>query len=490
MARILQIQARRGTAATWTSANPVLAAGEPGYETDTNRVKLGDGTTAWTSLPYLNAQRDTPALMPGTALHRWDPKLYAYNVGTNMRTARSAMKKLRAGTRDMNILFLTDSTGTSYDGTGYNWDKGVVRTCGKVLARLMDVNFMGGFQSVSFAQSGTLNQTTDNLQISGTWNFYYNMAFCNGTGFWKWTSRDNCTEIEFLYDKRSTNNFTYQVDGGATVAVPTDGSVGIGKVSITGLTDTTHTLQINGGTSQVNYIYYVRGKRSGEKALHVHGLVHGGSKANTAGTNGLNWSDTTSVSPVGLGWSAPTAWTAGGVGVPDLIVAMMCNNDTSQGTAAATALTGLWTALSYSPWAGAPAIVVHPPKVSTTTDVLEDALAAGFFGFADLHNVGYVSWDEYSGRRAGYSADGLAGADGEHPIVAEQIAVGQLLANVIASTMGFAPTPRYGAGAIIESGGVYGLRPNIALAPAGAVPWQGADQPAGWIDGDAWDDLP
>lgn len=46
------IKIRRGTAAQWTSANPTLADGELGYETDTARSKLGDGATAWTSLGY------------------------------------------------------------------------------------------------------------------------------------------------------------------------------------------------------------------------------------------------------------------------------------------------------------------------------------------------------------------------------------------------------------------------------------------------------
>lgn len=45
------IQVRRGTAAQWSSANPVLAAGEPGFETDTGVLKIGDGSTAWSSLP-------------------------------------------------------------------------------------------------------------------------------------------------------------------------------------------------------------------------------------------------------------------------------------------------------------------------------------------------------------------------------------------------------------------------------------------------------
>ena len=48
----VQIQFRRDTAANWTSANPTLAAGEMGLETDTTYYKIGNGSTAWTSLAY------------------------------------------------------------------------------------------------------------------------------------------------------------------------------------------------------------------------------------------------------------------------------------------------------------------------------------------------------------------------------------------------------------------------------------------------------
>jgi len=47
------IQIRRDTASNWTSANPVLAQGELGAETDTSKIKIGDGSTAWSSLSYL-----------------------------------------------------------------------------------------------------------------------------------------------------------------------------------------------------------------------------------------------------------------------------------------------------------------------------------------------------------------------------------------------------------------------------------------------------
>ncbi len=48
------IQLKNDTAANWASGNPVLALGEMGLETDTNKIKFGDGSTAWSSLPYFD----------------------------------------------------------------------------------------------------------------------------------------------------------------------------------------------------------------------------------------------------------------------------------------------------------------------------------------------------------------------------------------------------------------------------------------------------
>lgn len=49
----ISMQQKRGTASQWTSANPVLLAGEIGFETDTSKMKVGDGTTNWNSLSYV-----------------------------------------------------------------------------------------------------------------------------------------------------------------------------------------------------------------------------------------------------------------------------------------------------------------------------------------------------------------------------------------------------------------------------------------------------
>ena len=45
-------QFRRATSIEWESVNPVLRVGEPGYDTDSKKHKIGDGVTAWNSLPF------------------------------------------------------------------------------------------------------------------------------------------------------------------------------------------------------------------------------------------------------------------------------------------------------------------------------------------------------------------------------------------------------------------------------------------------------
>jgi hypothetical protein len=47
------LRLRKGIASDWTSVNPVLATGEPGFETDARKLKMGDGSTAWNDLPYV-----------------------------------------------------------------------------------------------------------------------------------------------------------------------------------------------------------------------------------------------------------------------------------------------------------------------------------------------------------------------------------------------------------------------------------------------------
>lgn len=68
---------KRGLAASWAGTNPVLEQGEPGAETDTGQLKVGDGVNHWNDLPY-SGNRDvsiveatTPTLIPLKNVTQW-----------------------------------------------------------------------------------------------------------------------------------------------------------------------------------------------------------------------------------------------------------------------------------------------------------------------------------------------------------------------------------------------------------------------------------
>ena len=65
--RTLSVQLRRGTAFEWTQKNPVLRAGEPGIELDTQKFKIGNGITPWLILPYFSND-DLVAVMIAAAI--------------------------------------------------------------------------------------------------------------------------------------------------------------------------------------------------------------------------------------------------------------------------------------------------------------------------------------------------------------------------------------------------------------------------------------
>ena len=96
----VRIQLRRDTAANWTATNPTLTQGEPGYETDTGKIKYGDGTTAWNSLAYQAAAN----IVDGTIV---DADINA--------SAEIAVSKLADGSARQ--LIQTDAAGTGVEWT-------------------------------------------------------------------------------------------------------------------------------------------------------------------------------------------------------------------------------------------------------------------------------------------------------------------------------------------------------------------------------------
>lgn len=102
----IQFQFRRGTAAEWTSANPTLASGEMGIETDTNLFKLGNGSTSWTSLAYGGIQGVGYANVTSTS---------SLTIGTGNKTIITSRTALAtAFTPGNRVRIWNTSTPTNY----------------------------------------------------------------------------------------------------------------------------------------------------------------------------------------------------------------------------------------------------------------------------------------------------------------------------------------------------------------------------------------
>ena len=101
MSVVTQIQVRRGTASQWTSANPTLASGEWGFESDTGKVKIGNGSTVWNSLGYTGAGTIT-SITAGTGL----------SGGTITATGTIAIDSTVATLTGTQALTNKDLTGT------------------------------------------------------------------------------------------------------------------------------------------------------------------------------------------------------------------------------------------------------------------------------------------------------------------------------------------------------------------------------------------
>jgi hypothetical protein len=99
------LQFRRGTAALWASSNPVLAAGEFGFETDTNKGKIGNGTTAYNSLSYVLGSFPANQLS-GTSL--------AANVTSSSLTSVGTLTSLAVTGNVVYHIPTNAQSGTSY----------------------------------------------------------------------------------------------------------------------------------------------------------------------------------------------------------------------------------------------------------------------------------------------------------------------------------------------------------------------------------------
>ena len=76
-----KIQLRRDTSANWTSANPTLFSGEIGFETNTGKFKIGNGSSVWSALDYFLDSSDLSAYLTTTSASSTYATITSLNSG-------------------------------------------------------------------------------------------------------------------------------------------------------------------------------------------------------------------------------------------------------------------------------------------------------------------------------------------------------------------------------------------------------------------------
>lgn len=224
-----RIQFRRDQSATWTTNNPVLAEGEMGIELDTRRVKVGNGTAAWNSLPYGISTIGFDELLDVVITNPQDGQLIVYDSGTSkwVNTAASLVAEQNDLT-DTIISSPLPGQFLQYNGT--HWVNGVSPT-GEPLGHedrtTSDISFNAGTRTFSIAPKSpatqfvvwvggikytyTTAQTVTIPDTSGLYYFYFNLsgALAYKTTYFNWPVE---APTAYIYWNATTDTATFFAD--------------------------------------------------------------------------------------------------------------------------------------------------------------------------------------------------------------------------------------------------------------------------------------
>lgn len=430
-----RIQLRRGTAAEWAAANPVLGDGEPGVEKDTGKVKYGNGTAAWSALPYASVGPAGPAgvaddtsvadlvTTPGTetaaalsatyagqqqsistAIVRtkpFEPRLSVYNATSkNMLKARAKLAAALAGTGTCSILCgPADSLTEGYKSLPASQSYPVMLR--KLLANRGYP--LAGTGMVFTAQNDAISPDvrwafTNFTQFSAQ-DLFVQASVSGAVATFTPAAGDPAGTSVDVWFLTGSGAVTISIDGGAAVAfTPPAGAAGPTVRTFTGLANTTHTVTVTTTTTTATYFCGVR--TYGNNGVEV-------TNAGLAGSQTSNWLNAASYNPRNL---------VPGVITPDIVFLCLLQNDAAAAVSLATYRANINTLITQYQGLGATVVVALPPACSTGTvatatwkgyaDALYDAAAA--------YNCPVLDVNDRVGAYAAGNPNGIYNIDGVH----------------------------------------------------------------------------
>jgi len=151
-----QIKLRRDTAANWTSVNPILATGEPGLETDTLKLKYGDGVNRWNSLSY------PTVLLPTTIPNATT----ATNVASG--TSNQLLVQIAPGTTGF-ITAPTIPGFLQWTGSSFTWSStSTVAAAQTLTGAILAPNVTTAAGLITIGTTSILTTMPGNLSVTGT----------------------------------------------------------------------------------------------------------------------------------------------------------------------------------------------------------------------------------------------------------------------------------------------------------------------------------
>jgi hypothetical protein len=225
-----QIKLRRDTAANWTSVNPILATGEPGLETDTLKVKYGDGVNRWNALSY------PTVIFPSTVA----------SATTSTNLAGGTSNQLVVQTSPGTTGFVTAPTIPGFlqwTGSSFTWSStSTVAAAQTLTGSILAPNVTTAAGLTTIGTVSVLSTMAGNLAVTGSTTMA--AVTINGT-----TTQNNTLTV-------STGGLVVSL-GGATVTaggltvnaggITITGTSSItGNVTFTGITNHVGTMKVNG----------------------------------------------------------------------------------------------------------------------------------------------------------------------------------------------------------------------------------------------------
>jgi hypothetical protein len=227
-----QIQLRNGTATAWTTANPILAAGEMGIETDTFKAKVGNGVTAWNSLAYLTGGGGGSGTV--TSVSIVSANGFAGSVATATTVPAITVSTSITGMVKANGTSLQAATsGTDYSAGTSGLATGILKSTTGTGA--LTVAIAGDFPTFNQNTTGTASNVTGTVAAAngGTAQTTYTL------GDILYSSATN-TLAKLAGQTTTTRNFLRQTGNGTISAAPawdtvTKSDVGLSAVENTAL---------------------------------------------------------------------------------------------------------------------------------------------------------------------------------------------------------------------------------------------------------------